>query len=274
MTVKEIDKIIEDGESLRLLAQAYGELASQEIKKIRSEVERNRAFFDEISFVFCIVKKFAAIKKITLTKSKKRVCVVLTSNYRFNGNINDQLLEFFARQLPALQTDIILVGKSAIDYFKPLNYNYQTIALKKDMPSPEELATIVEMIKNYNQVLIFYSQLKSILVQLPIAKDITLSTMPESEMAGLENKGFIFEPEILKILQFFDSQIITLLLEQTFLESELSKTASRLIAMDQAQVEAKKFTKEQRTLRAYAKRSKEDQMILEGIAALRKRTYT
>ena len=63
MTIKQIDEIIEGVSSLKTLAQAYGEIAMVKIRKIRSEVEKNRSFFKEISAVYQIVKVHAAAKK-------------------------------------------------------------------------------------------------------------------------------------------------------------------------------------------------------------------
>lgn len=274
MNIKEIDQIIEEGESLKTLSQAYGELASQKIKKIKAEVERNRIFFDEIASVFTVVKRVALKKKINLVKKKGIMLVVLTSNYRFYGNINTQLIKFFKLQTAKLAADRIFIGKDAINHFKAIKYpfGYQTITFEKDLPTGQELFSLVNIIKDYSQVLVFYSQLKSILVQIPIFKDITLSSITGSE-GETTPQSYIFEPEILKILEFFDSEIITLLLEQTFLESELSRTASRLISMDQAQVEANSFIKEQKKLLAYLKRSINNNLILEAIAASRKVTH-
>ena len=45
MTIKEIDQYLEEGNSLKQIAQAYSEIANQKLKRIRSEVERNSVFF-------------------------------------------------------------------------------------------------------------------------------------------------------------------------------------------------------------------------------------
>ena len=116
--------------------------------------------------------------------------------------------------------------------------------------------------------------MKSLLVQVPTAMDITTSSMPQLEGGKGHSFKFIFEPDLSKILQFFDSQIITLLLEGTFLESELSRTASRFISMDKAETEANKLIKQYLTLKAYVKRNMDNNTILENFAtmmAIRKR---
>lgn len=270
MTISEIEQLIEDGESLKLIAQAYSEIASLKIKRIRSEVERNRLFFEEVSFVYGMVKKVASKKRMIFPKAKKRVCLLLGSNYRFYGNINYSVINFFLSQTQNIETDRIVIGKTAIDYFRASKIaNFQQVVLKDDQPTLEELNYLVSRIQDYAQVLVFYSKLKTLLVQEPKMSDITASTQFE-EGSSQVDFSFIFEPELPKILAFFDSSILTLLLEQTFLESELARTASRFISMDEAETEANKFIKENQILKAYAQKSLKNNQILEAIAQARK----
>lgn len=274
MTIHELDQLIEEAGSLKQIAQAYSEIASQKIKRIRSQVEVNRLFFKDMSKVYALVKVLAKAKKITVPKKKKVLSIILTSNYRFYGTINSALIDYFIQNTQRLETegaetDRILLGKAAIEYFKKANFfkNYHEILLKTDQPDLLELTSLVNIIKDYNQVLIFYSRLKSLLVQEPTFTDITATT----EKISLDKKQsshFIFEPELSKILAFFDSQILTLLVEETFLESEVSRTASRFISMDQAETASLKVLKDYERLRSYAQRGLQSNQLLESIAAI------
>lgn len=271
MTIKQIDEALEEGESLKTISQAYSEIANLKIKKIRVDAERNRIFFAEIGSVYSLIKDLGVKQKFTLKKPKKTVSIVLTSNYRFYGSINSDLLEYYTSATQRLETDRIYLGKAAIEYFRarPISANHKEVLLKDDTPDAAELKFLAAELTAYNQVLVFYSKMKSLLVQQPTAIDITASAAnPQPEPGKHENFKFIFEPELPKILEFFDSQIITLLLEGAFLESELSRTASRFISMDQAETQANKFIKEYQTLKAYTKRNMDNNTILENFAAM------
>lgn len=280
MTIKEVDEKLEEGESLKSIAQAYSEIANLKIKRIRSSVERNRVFFDEIFKVYGFVKGFALKKKVVLAKPKKKLFILLTSNYRFYGNINSSLTNYFIGSTRELKDiDVIILGKGAIDFFKATKFltNYKEILLKSDVPTNEELMNLVNLSSEYTQVLVFYSKLKSLLIQRPTFTDITATSFYTREFLVQEQKNFtakqeslsfIFEPELPKILNFFETQILILLLEQTFLESELSRSASRFISMDQAESEANKFIKEFEKLKALTKRGLENNKILENYAAI------
>lgn len=279
MTIKQIDQAIEEGESLKAIAQAYSEIANVKIKRIRVEVERNRAFLDEVSRVYSIVKAFALQKKVAVPKPKKRLSILLTSNERFYGNINSSLINYFAglnRELA--DVDKIVLGKAGVHFFRANKIlpKYQEILLEKDMPNSWELTELARISADYNQVLIFHAKLKNLLTQQTTFTDITAvsSYLMDFYIKNLNPKNkknmihFIFEPELPKILNFFDTQVLTLLLEQTFLESELSRTASRFISMDQAETEANKFIKEYQASREYVKHNIDNNTILENFAAM------
>lgn len=282
MTIKEIEAALEEGESLKAITQAYSEIANLKVKRIRSAVERNRLFFEEISRVYGIIKAVATKKKIALQKPKQKLCLILTSNYRFYGNINNALTEFFfGLNKEASQMDTMVLGKTGLELFKSskLLPSFQEVVLKTDMPSSRELLDLVKVCAQYTQVLVFYPKFKSLLTQQATYADITASSLVTEKDSQDPKKQdflqFIFEPELGKILNFFDSQIITLLLEGTFLESELSRTASRFISMDKAETEANKLIKQYQSLKAYAKRNQDNNTILENfasMAALRKET--
>lgn len=279
MTIKQIDELLEEGQSLKVIAQAYSEIANLKIKRIKAEVERNRLFLDEISKIYSIVKAFAIRKKAIVPKPKKRLCILLTSNARFYGNINTSLINYFvglSRELA--DVDKIVLGKAGINFFKAAKIlpKYQEMLLGRDIPTGSELNQLAQISANYNQVLIFHSKMKSLLNQQTTFTDITaVSTyMMDFYVKNLDPKNnknimhFIFEPDLPKILHFFDSQILTLLLEQAFLESELSRTASRFISMDQAETQANKVIKEYETLKAYTKRNMDNNTILENFATM------
>lgn len=270
MTIKEINEALEEGQSLKAIAQAYSEIANLKIKKIRANVERNRIFFEEISKIYALIKQLATKKSINIVKPKQTVSIVLTSNYRFYGQINADLLEFFSSTTQKLNTDRIYLGKAAIEYFRAQHNPGLEVLLKGDQPDAEELVALVNLLRNYNQVLVFYSSMKSLMIQQPTVVDITASSanVHKAHLPGEQKFKFIFEPELPKILEFFDSQIITLLLEGTFLESELSRTASRFISMDTAETEANKFIKEFQSHKAYTERNMDNNTILENFASM------
>lgn len=269
MTIKEVDQLLEESNSLKQITQSYSEIANQKIQRIRVELKRNRLFFEEISKVYSLVRAIAGKTGVSVPKPKQRVCILQTSNFGFYGNINSSIIEFFIEQTKNLECDRIIVGKTGIEYFQSNKIfpSFTKVVLKNDHPNPNELNQFINIVKSYNQVLIFYSRLKSLLKQIPTFTDIT-ETSQKISMEKSSDIRFIFEPEISKILQFFDNQILVLLIEQAFLESEASRTASRFISMDQAETEANKFIKQYEGLKAYMERNMQSNQLLESISSI------
>ena len=269
MTIREIENALEEGQSLKQIAQAYSEIANQKMKRIRAASERNRIFLKEISSIYTFVRNLALKKGLAMAKPKARISLVLTSNYRFYGQVNSDLLQFFISSIAKMQTDIVVIGKVGQEFFHTSKQfkSIPSIILKTDQPDALELKGLVDIIKDYNQVLVFHSSLKTILMQQPTVSQISAAAQNFTKNEK-EKFKFIFEPELPKVVNFFDSQILTLLLEGTFLESEVSRTASRFVSMDQAEIEANKFIKEYGKLRSYAKRNLDNNTILENFASM------
>ncbi len=278
MTTKQIYDVIETGKGLKSLAESYTEIASIKLKHIRNDVERNRAFFDELTKVYAHVKNLAIKEKVKLNfKTKDTVSIIMTSNYRFYGNINTKLSEVYYAETKRYKTDKVIIGKTGQEYLRHSSdmSTANFVVFNSDMPNEVELQNLANFIQPYSRVLIYYSQLKSVLVQLPVIKDITQSgnSVNQSDKAGTglpDDLGFILEPEISEMLVFFDTQINAILLQEAFLEAELSRTAARLISMDQAQTNADDYIKKQQTLLGINRRLVQNMRVIETINAFAK----
>lgn len=313
LTVQQITKTLEEDYSLKMVAQAYTEVSAVKLQNIRKGIEKNRLFFEEITKIFHRVR-FVAFKKNIKVQSTRRdtVNILLTSNHRFYGKIEDQLIKFFITNTSKSLADRVVIGKSGVDFLIGMHYfhPYQQFTLQEDIPNTIELKSIAGIINKYAKVVVYYNKFQSVMVQSPVAFDITSSiaqpkgeegpipaslTVPlsttnqpvqnlvqkpntqptkkkEDKIFGIDihehSFDYIFEPEIEKMVQFFENHIATLILEQTFLESELARTASRLISMDEAQNNADQLIKQQKGVLFQAKNAEKNVRLLETIANL------
>lgn len=266
--LKQVKQKLDEAKSLLLITQALSEVSSIKLKRIRSSVERNAYFFSEITKVYRTVKIVADARKITLPKNGRSISILITSNYRFYGDLNTKLIKYFLDRTVNEQGDIIVIGTTAVDYLSGIKYNkkYQVLSLKKDLPNDQELKALVLLIQPYSQVLVYHSQFKSVLTQIPTVSDITQSARAE-QVSDKKDLNYIFEPEIEKILNFFDGQITTLLLEETFLESELSRVAARLITTSRAEETAENHLDEEKKVYANARRMRLNTNLLESLSS-------
>lgn len=271
LTLRQASQALEESESLKIIAQAYTELASLKLQKIRFGIEKNRAFFQEIKGVLRAVKVAAEKRGIAeATKKKGVVSLVLTSNHHFYGNLENQLLEYFIDNSTKFPTDRIVIGSTATEFLKQTGYSqpYKSLVFQDDLPFAQDMHGLVIELSQYEQILVYYSRMRSVLIQEPHVVDL-LQQPPEQYLNAPERSlDYIFEPEIESILNFFNNQITTLLLEQTFLESELARTAARIVSMDQAQGNADSYIKNQRRQLSQAKRTTDNNQLLDAISRM------
>ncbi|MFH0936712.1 MAG: FoF1 ATP synthase subunit gamma [Candidatus Daviesbacteria bacterium] len=270
-TVKQIRTLLEDSQTLKTVAQAYTGIAAEKLQKIRAGIERNRKFYSEINEVFHIVNVAAYQGHYTLPQKKQgTVSILLTSNHHFFGNIENRLISFYLNNTAQFQTDRIIVGRAALEHFQAINYvyDYKYFILKEDLPNYEELRNLAANFVTYEQIFVYYSRMESVVVQTPHVVDL-IQNPPQAYLARKgKSPAYIFEPELQKMLEFFHTQVAALLLDQIFLESELARTASRLMSMDRAQANADNLIKAQLILLSQAKNSELNMQLLETAASL------
>ncbi|KKR87118.1 hypothetical protein A2617_00785 [Candidatus Daviesbacteria bacterium RIFOXYD1_FULL_41_10] len=268
-TIKQINTILEEIFSLKLVAHAYTEISTIKLQKIRAGIERNRTFFQEITQVYRMVKVAAGMQNLTSGNPKKgAVSILLTSNQRFYGGLEHQLTKFFAEQTSNLPTDRIVVGTTAKRQLSQVaSLPVKPYIFSADIPPLEELRELVSEIISYEQIFVYYPRMQSVLVQSPAVVDL-LQKPPEHYLES-ETHSFnsIFEPELNEMVKFFDTQITALMLEQIFLEAELARTASRLTSMNQAESNADAMIKDERKILAQASRAVENANLLDLIAS-------
>jgi len=279
VTIRDLTEEILTTQTLKDIAQSYTEISSIRLRKIRKQTEGSRRFFQDLSNIFALLRYFAKIKsarggpKNQTSGNGKTVVILITSNFRFYGKVSNDASKLFMKYTQDHPSQQIVIGKLGIDFLKSQHYSlsYSALTFKTDMPSHTEMMELVKLIQNYGRVLVVSSEFKTILNQKATIKDLTQTQKEASATDQLKRKDytFILEPEIHKMIEFFDSQIKNVLLSATFLETELARVASRLITMDQAQTNAKDILKKQSQQLIFAKRALFNKKTLETWAALR-----
>lgn len=289
ITSKQIKENISEGEALKQLSQIYSELSATKLNKIRKIIQSNIVFADELAGLSQLVHSEALKSSKTVGDNKTgTILMVITSNDRFYGSLENPLIRFFMSHSTGIGASEynppvtkVVIGKTGHNYFKAVGKEegFEFLSFKSDLPDYDELQALSDKIKPFKYSMAFHARFKSVLSQIPNITNLSLSTDSKQATAVKQNdlfkafhsetKATIFEPETDKILEFFDTQITKLLLENTFLEAELSRTASRMISMDQAQTNADDYIKLEKVLLGSAKRSLNNTRVLEIASAFK-----
>ena len=224
---------------IKSLVDAYEEIAAGRMQKVRSAVLTAREFLGGLSEVFGEVK-FNYTKEVLTVESKKRlgktVAVWISANAGLYGDIVERSFQLFADYLAKNQAEAVVVGrlgtKMMADRLPKMLYNYYD--LEDDRVEVEDLVLVMRYLLQYQKIVVFYGQFKSLVNQVPTATAVSGDELYELKPEEQKKHQYLFEPKIEEVLEFFEGQMLTTMFEQTVHESQLAKFASRLMALDTA----------------------------------------
>lgn len=258
-TIKQIKDEIEDAEAIRTISGALLEVAALRIKNIKREFEHNKTFFKEVSELYNIVKESSVKLGIKLPnsdmsqKEKRTISVVITSNQRFHGLLNSRVVDRFLDSDRGEKSKCIIIGRTGKQYTSGGGEDDECeyITFKNDYPTPGETLAFLRKVAPYDHVFLYYPKFVTVFSQEVGVVDITYSQDSEANDTDKE-KGldYIYEPELVKIIDFFETQVRKLLFLRIMLESELARTSARLVKMNATEgISTKMVENKKRVLR-------------------------
>ncbi len=246
---KDIKEELNELSTLSDVSKAYALIASMRMKRIRNSVLMNREFLEKIDDVFQEV--FYSYQQETLKLAKKRkpkegltflshngriVSVFLASNARLYGDVVLNTFDYFLKDIEGKDVEITIVGKYGQFLFKQKfpNRVFSYFDFPDNGIEPTHLADLINHLVQYEEIRLYYPKFENIITQTPSFYRVSASTELKVKDDGRKHMSYIFEPDLEKILIFFETEIFASLFEQTIRESQLAKYAARLLAMDRA----------------------------------------
>lgn len=265
---------LEDMETIQFVTSALFDVSAEKIGGLKAAFEQNQEFYTDISDLYGAVKGSAQRRNelVTASEGARRVLYVpYTSNERFYGSINLETMRAFVHAYKSKPAEVLVVGRTGQTYLRDrptLVSKADELTFSEDDPSPDEMRSFLNRVAVYDEVRIFYPSFVNVFTQTIENIDITHALVSENAGDVVGEMDYIFEPELPKILQFFETRIRYLLFERAVLETQLSRTASRLFSMNRAQDRAELELKNlRRTVRSQTETSN-DMRLLESFTAI------
>lgn len=249
--------------SLRDLIETHKIIAAIIIRRIRNSVLQNRIFHVGLNNLFQEIlrayqkelhgaekgKKNNSVGAPPVIKkhNNKTVLTLLSANTGLYGEIIYKTFELFlAEARKNHDYDLAIVGKVGESFFKKMepDRRYTYFDFPDTVISTAALRHVISRLSDYERVVVFYGAFKNILVQQPSYFDVSASgkNLPLGEV--VESPSYLFEPSLAVVAGFFETEIFASLLEQSFHESRLGKTASRVISLDRSSINIDKAFKD------------------------------
>lgn len=266
--IEETKEQLKEIEILRQISSTLLEIGSLRIKTIRAEYERNQAFYEEVGNLYNLVKVNAARNKEEVEEfGKGKVLVAITSNKRFYGSLNTDIMNAFLTAGKLSKMDMIVIGHTGKRIVEDTyRGKCDFLIFEDDYPTPRETKMFLEKVKPYRNVLLYYPTFVNIFVQKPKVIDITHT--PDEAAVKNDFIEYIFEPELPKLLAFFEIQIRRLLFMRIMLEAELSRIAARVVKMNTTEDNASEAIRVRKLAFKRALMAENDHRLLESISSI------
>jgi len=279
---KEFTENINAATSIKSITTIYQEIASLRMNQLKDKVARTSAFLDGVAEIYNhaksayidiiksqTVKKDKAYKELKFIKRNgKAVLVFLSANEHLYGELILNVWDKFREDKRQTGLDGVVVGtfgKYLVKNESGLGENVKYFDLNDDKPGQDQINKILDYISKYEQIFVYYGKLITVLNQSPTKEQISGGATLEQKVAS---KKYLFEPSPQKILEFFETEIISALFNQKVFDHQLSRFASRMVAMDQATENAneiiKKLDRQYKTIKRRVL-NKKQQDVFSGI---------
>jgi F0F1-type ATP synthase gamma subunit len=223
------------------------------MREIREQVLAKREFFVDVNEIYQEVirsyrrdiEKLAkkeqdkATESLSLIKRNgKTVYVFLSANTGLYGGIIRNTFSMFLKDLQALSPtpDVVILGDLGKQLYEAAHVGKEAtyFSVSDSIVDQQELEKCIAFLLEYEKIYVYHGQFQSVVSQTPMKVNLSGTTEPTQNPEMKTAKRYFFEPSLKNIVTFFETEIFSVLMEQTVYESSLAKFASRMVALEQA----------------------------------------
>ncbi len=248
-SIKELGANIGAVDTIQSITSVYEGIASLRMNQVKDTVEKTKQFIEGVATVYQHAKSayLTSLEKTAkkgknkidplskLKRNGKTVYVYLSANEHLYGSlIMDVYQDFIIDVAKDTKADVVVIGEfgRALVETASLANKVSYFKINDDKPTPEEITKVFEVLISYQRVILHYGKMRTLLTQVPDRIEITGGVDPTSQPQAV--KDYLFEPSPEAVMDFFEGEIIGALFNQKVFEHQLSRFASRMVAMDQA----------------------------------------
>lgn len=270
--INELREGLAHTETAQFVTTMLRDISATKLQSIRTAYEANVKYYTELHGLMSLLQTYAAEKEIAIpTAQKKRVLVALTSNRRFYGSLNTDVITRLQEEVSrGTDCECLVLGQTGHQIIErmPITAPVTYAAFQKDEPTADEIHAVVKNLSVYAEVLVVHPTYVNAFDQKATVTDVTHVPVEESEPQApvLE---YLFEPDIPAMLDFFTTQIRFVLFDRIVLETRLALTGARLMKMQRARERAEEMLTGQRRVIHKEISTMQSMRLLETFAGFR-----
>jgi ATP synthase F1 gamma subunit len=261
-------------ETAQFVTTMLRDISVTKLHKYRAEYETNQKYYSELHSLMVLLQTYAHQKNIPIPEAQKPcVLIAVTANRRFYGALNSDVVASLRKNIRKNNMcECIVIGRAGKQIIElapitevPVTY----VSFEKDEPTSEELSVLIKMLLPYTEVTIIHPTYVNAFTQEAKIMDITHvpSKDKNTEPILLE---YIFEPDVIPMLEFFNTQIRSTLFNRVLLETQVALAGARLMKMQRARERSGEILEEQRMSLHKETSTIQSMRLLEAFASFRK----
>ncbi len=250
---KKLQEDIAVNKDFDMLTRSYQEHALGQINFARFSVLYARGFSEDLGEIFANVKTSYLrgvmkknIKNI-VKKNGRDIWILITANNKLYGDITLKTARLFVSKVKenkSQKLDLVVIGRQGKSVVEKANIGrpFEFFDVPDTNVTVEFLKKISDKLLFYENIYVFYGRFDNLVSQTPVQVALTgvIPDIDPKDKKSLQKENFLFEPSLEEILSFFENQILSLLFNQTVQEAQLARFASRINAMETAQINIQK----------------------------------
>lgn len=217
------------------------------MQRVRQSVLQTRSYMEGIIAIFQDVRRshqrqvekiLASGKATSLIgpAKKKSVTILLSPSGKFSGPLIHQVFAEFEKYRKNSQTDVVVVGQTGRELAERQLKSHgklQYFPVNLDHPDNQEISSLLNYVLQYDSITVFTGQFQSLVIQKPNAFNISgYDSLRSQTVEDAEHREFLFEPDLNRIVSFFDAQVTASLFRQSLDESKLANLGSRIMTLE------------------------------------------
>ena len=253
-SLDDLRKRIVSVKSTQKITKAMKMVAAAKLRKAQENAEKGRPYSEKMQNIILnlteTINDPTNAPKLLIGTGKEQVhlCIVMTSDRGLCGGFNSNICRLAKNNFKKLiregkELKIITVGSKGLDQIKREfgKYIIKNISFKdKKIISFNEAEIVGKEIidlfnkKEFDKCILFYSNFKNVITQIPQAQQIIPAEKIESNSKKENEIFYEFEPDEDEILEDLLPKNISTQVFKAFLENSASEQGSRMTAMDNA----------------------------------------
>lgn len=240
--VEQLKKDLVTINRLKDITRALQQDAANYLRRRREKILNSRDYFREAWKVYGILRRFVNESPDLI---RKKLVVLANPNQGIYGRLLNKAIEKAKQIYFQEKADILITGRKGQGSFANVQEGSRYFFELDPDASYEDIVPIKKIVARYSQVIIVYATYISIAKQEVAVATFKPDKEGEREGENVSPKNYIIEPDVKKVVNYFNQLLSGVIFYSYFAESMLAFKAAEMILMENGHSNAEDLEKKQ-----------------------------